>query len=71
MSKVKSKPSKKLIDLVNEYGSDISSTDNTVLFCKACGKSINHEKKYFVYQHLQKAKHKSATEKMKTESKQA
>ncbi|KRZ88900.1 hypothetical protein T08_12452 [Trichinella sp. T8] len=45
MPKVKSKPSKKLIDLVNEYGSDISSTDNTVLFCKACGKSINHEKK--------------------------
>ncbi|KRX35235.1 hypothetical protein T05_7684 [Trichinella murrelli] len=44
MPKVKSKPSKKLIDLVNEYGSDISSTDNTVLFCKACGKSINHEK---------------------------
>ncbi|KRX32869.1 hypothetical protein T06_9861 [Trichinella sp. T6] len=71
MPKVKSKPSKKLIDLVNEYGSDISSTDNTVLFCKGCGKSINHEKKYFVYQHLQKAKHKSATEKMKTESKQA
>ncbi|KRX33307.1 hypothetical protein T05_16097 [Trichinella murrelli] len=67
MPKVKSKPSKKLIDLVNEYGSDISSTDNTVLFCKACGKSINHEKKYFVYQHLPKAKHKSATEKMKTE----
>ncbi|KRX29075.1 hypothetical protein T09_6318, partial [Trichinella sp. T9] len=67
MPKVKSKPSKKLIDLVNEYGSDILSTDSTVLFCKACGKSINHEKKYFVYQHLQKAKHKSATEKMKTE----
>ncbi|KRY40835.1 CGG triplet repeat-binding protein 1 [Trichinella spiralis] len=71
MPKVKSKPSKKLIDLVNEYGSDILSTDNTVLFCKACGKTINHEKKYFVYQHLQTAKHKSATEKMKTESKQA
>ncbi|KRX24248.1 hypothetical protein T07_9349 [Trichinella nelsoni] len=47
--KVKSKPSKKLIDLVKEYGSDILSTDNTVLFCKACGKTINHEKKYFVY----------------------
>ncbi|KRZ96820.1 putative elongator complex protein 2 [Trichinella sp. T8] len=44
MPKVKSKPSKKLIDLVNEYGSDILSTDNTVLFCKACGKTINHEK---------------------------
>ncbi|XP_003381038.1 hypothetical protein Tsp_07581 [Trichinella spiralis] len=35
MAKVKSKPSKKLIDLVKEYGSDILSTDNTVLFCKA------------------------------------
>ncbi|KRX35136.1 hypothetical protein T05_7116, partial [Trichinella murrelli] len=44
MPKVKSKPSKKLIDLVNEYGSDVLSTENTVLFCKACGKSINHEK---------------------------
>ncbi|KRX71701.1 CGG triplet repeat-binding protein 1 [Trichinella sp. T6] len=66
MPKVKSKPSKKLIDLVNEYGSDILSTDNTVLFCKACGKTINHEKKYFVYQHLQTAKHKSATEKINT-----
>ncbi|KRZ97552.1 hypothetical protein T08_7666 [Trichinella sp. T8] len=30
MPKVKSKPSKKPIDLVNEYGSDILSTDNTV-----------------------------------------
>ncbi|KRY25875.1 hypothetical protein T03_5402, partial [Trichinella britovi] len=58
MPKVKSKPSKKQFD-------------NTVLFCKACGMTINHEKKYFVCQHLQTAKHKSATEKMKTESKQA
>ncbi|KAL1229409.1 CGG triplet repeat-binding protein [Trichinella spiralis] len=44
MAKVKSKPSKELIGLVKEYGSDILSTDNTVLFCKACGKTINHEK---------------------------
>ncbi|KRX18112.1 hypothetical protein T07_3855 [Trichinella nelsoni] len=71
IAKVKSKPSKKLIDLVKEYGSDILSTDNTVLFCKACGKTINHEKRYFVYQYMQITKHKSATEKMKTESKQA
>ncbi|XP_003382220.1 conserved hypothetical protein [Trichinella spiralis] len=68
MAKVKSKPSEKLIDLVKEYGSDILSTDNTVLFCKACGKTINHKKKYFVYQYMQTTKHKSATEKMKTEN---
>ncbi|KRY27042.1 hypothetical protein T01_642 [Trichinella spiralis] len=48
MAKVKSKPSEKLIDLVKEYGSDILSTDNTVLFCKACGKTINHKKNTFV-----------------------
>ncbi|KRY08676.1 hypothetical protein T12_12430 [Trichinella patagoniensis] len=71
MPKVKSKTSKKVIGLVKEYESDILSTDNTVLFCKACGKTINHEKKYFVYQYMQMIKHKSATEKMKTESKQA
>ncbi|KRX52067.1 hypothetical protein T09_8811 [Trichinella sp. T9] len=71
MAKVKSKTSKKVIGLVKEYESDILSTDNTLLFCKACGKTINHEKKYFVYQYIQMIKHKSATEKMKTESKQA
>ncbi|KRY46000.1 hypothetical protein T03_11312 [Trichinella britovi] len=71
MAKVKSKTSKKVIGLVKEYESDILSTDNTLLFCKACGKTINHEKKYFVYQYMQMIKHKSATEKMKTESKQA
>ncbi|KRZ49035.1 hypothetical protein T02_3441 [Trichinella nativa] len=49
MANVKSKTSKKVIGLVKEYESDILSTDNTVLFCKACGKTINHEKKYFVY----------------------
>ncbi|KRZ82536.1 hypothetical protein T08_6973 [Trichinella sp. T8] len=71
MAKVKSKTSKKVIGLVKEYESGILSTDNTLLFCKACGKTINHEKKYFVYQYMQMTKHKSATEKMKTESKQA
>ncbi|KRX54621.1 hypothetical protein T06_4084 [Trichinella sp. T6] len=70
MANVKSKTSKKVIGLVKEYESDILSTDNTVLFCKACGKTINHEKKVFCLS-MQMIKHKSATEKMKTESKQA
>lgn len=71
MPKVKAKPCKKLSDLVREFGSDIFSTDNCVLFCKVCGKAVNHEKKYFVAQHVQTAKHKSATEKVNEDKKQA
>ncbi|KRX12576.1 hypothetical protein T07_12930, partial [Trichinella nelsoni] len=43
----------RLLAQSNCWCSDILSTDNTVLFCKACGKTINHEKRYFVYQYMQ------------------
>lgn len=71
MPKVKSKPCKKLNDLVREFGTDIFSTDNCVLFCKVCEKAVNHEKKYFVVQHVQTAKHKSAAEKTSKDKSQA
>lgn len=44
MPKLKSKLPTKLTALVSQYGGDIFSTDNSVLFCKACGKAVNHKK---------------------------
>lgn len=64
MPKVCVKSNAKLNKFVKEYGSDIFSTDGLLLFCKVCEKSINFEKKYFVSQHLNTSKHKSAATRM-------
>ncbi|KAG7171882.1 CGG triplet repeat-binding protein 1-like 1, partial [Homarus americanus] len=61
---------KKLNDLVWEFGCDVFSTDGSVLFCKVCEKAVNFEKKYFVSQHVQTAKHQTAAQKTKPGSQQ-
>jgi hypothetical protein len=43
----------KLNKSVGEFGSDIFSSDGSLLFCKIREKSVNFEKKYFVTQHTQ------------------
>lgn len=63
MPKVKACTSKKLDSFVKEFGSDVFSTDGSILFCKACEKSVNFEKKYFISQHLETSKHKTAKDK--------
>ena len=63
MPKVSSSSGKKLNDFVREFGSDAFSTDGSVLFCKACDKSVNLEKKFFVCQHVHTAKHQTAAKK--------
>lgn len=65
MPKVSASSGKKLNDFVREFGSDVFSTDGSVLFCKVCEKSVNFEKKYFVSQHVQTAKHQTAAQKTK------
>lgn len=56
-----SKPLKsKLYGYVSEFGSHVFSTDGAVLLCKVCEKTVNHEKKYFINQHLSTTKHISA-----------
>ena len=65
MPKVSSSIGKKLNDFVKEFGSDVFSTDGSVLFCKVCEKSVNFEKKYFISQHVQTAKHQNAANKTK------
>lgn len=45
---------------VSEFGAHVFSTDGTVLLCKACEKTVTHEKKYFISQHVSTKKHISA-----------
>lgn len=50
----------KLNNYVKEFGSDVFSSDDSILFCKLCETSVNCAKKCHVSQHVQTAKHKSA-----------
>ena len=54
----------KLHGYVREFSESTFLTDGTILLCKICEKTINHEKKYFISQHVSTAKHKSAAAKM-------
>ena len=62
MPKVKACTSKKLDSFVKDFGSDVFSTDGSILFCKTCEKSVNFEK-YFIAQLLDTSKHKTAKDK--------
>jgi transcriptional regulator of met regulon len=59
---------KKLNDLVREFGSEDFSNDGSILFCKACEKTVNHEKKYFVSQHVATSIHKRSIERKRSKS---
>lgn len=49
----------KLTNFVKSFGDDVFSTDGSILFCKICETSVNHDKKYFVTQHIGSGKHSS------------
>jgi len=57
MPKVKSCISHNLKNLVNDFGSDIFSTDGEILFCKICGTKVAAEKRFTVQQHITRQKH--------------
>lgn len=44
-------------NFVKEFGEDIFSCDNAVLFCKVCGVKVSAEKKYNIQQHIARGKH--------------
>ncbi|KAE9522338.1 hypothetical protein AGLY_017284 [Aphis glycines] len=49
--------SARLRNFVKEFGEDIFSCDNAVLFCKVCGIKVSAEKKYNIQQHIARGKH--------------
>jgi hypothetical protein len=55
----KSKPSMKnvLNKYVDEFGENIFSSDDSVLFCKLCETRVSAERRYIVTQHLKTDKH--------------
>lgn len=57
MPKVKSSCSFRLKSFVNEFGNDVFSTDDSVLYCKVCETKVGCERRFTVEQHLKTAKH--------------
>lgn len=66
MPKVASSTKDKLRKFVREFGSDVLSTDNEIIFCKICEKPINSDKKFHIAQHLNGKGHKAASTKNTT-----
>lgn len=58
MPKIKGTSSGRLTNLQKEFSGDLISTDNRVLFCGACEKTIGSEKRFQIVQHINTAKHK-------------
>ena len=60
MPRVSQSKTQKLGNYVREFGENVFSTDNSVLYCKLCLTTVNINKRYFVLQHLKSARHKKA-----------
>lgn len=58
MPKIRGTSSARLTNLQKEFSGDLISTDNRVLFCGACEKTIGSEKRFQIVQHINTAKHK-------------
>ena len=58
MPKIKQTASQHLRNLVNEFGSEIFSTDGQILYCKLCETRVASEKRFTVQQHVTREKHK-------------
>lgn len=70
MPKVKLSNSGRLQSFVNEFRNEFISTDNRILFCKACEKKVGSEKRFQVLQHINTSKHKELViKKRETENK--
>ena len=70
MPKVELSNSGRLQSFVNEFRNEFISTDNIILFCKACEKKVGSEKRFQVLQHINTSKHKELViKKRETENK--
>ncbi|PSN53918.1 hypothetical protein C0J52_02454 [Blattella germanica] len=58
MPKIRGTSSARLTNLQKEFSDDLISTDNRILLCGACEKTIGSEKRFQIIQHINTAKHK-------------
>ncbi|KAF0753067.1 CGG triplet repeat-binding protein 1, partial [Aphis craccivora] len=57
MPKEKKTTSSRLQSYVTEFGTEIFSTDNKILFCKVCNTKVSSEKRFSINQHIAAEKH--------------
>lgn len=62
MPKDKQSLSRRLKSLSSEFGDDVFSVDNVVLFCKLCEVKVDPERRSSIIQHIKTEKHRRATE---------
>lgn len=68
MPKSKTATSLKINELIKEFGSDMVYTDGSILFCSTCSKKVNHDKKYYLQQHIKSEKHVKGMQLIKTKT---
>jgi len=64
MPKQKQMTPRRLQSYVAEFGTEIFSTDNKILFCKICNMKISCEKHFSVTQHITAEKHFKAVKRV-------
>jgi len=62
MPKDKQSLSRRLKSLSSEFGEDVFSIDNVVLFCKLCEVKVDPERRSSITQHIKTEKHRRAVE---------
>ncbi|KAF0719538.1 CGG triplet repeat-binding protein 1-like, partial [Aphis craccivora] len=62
MPKDKQPLSRRLKTLSSEFGEDVFSIDNVVLFCKLCEVQVDPERRSSIIQHIKTEKHRRAVE---------
>lgn len=60
MPKEKKTTSSRLQSYVTEFGTEIFSTDNNILFCKVCNTKVSSEKRFSITQHIAAEKHRKS-----------
>lgn len=70
MPKIKPSKSSIIMKYVNEFN-NVFKSDGRILYCKVCNKSVSHERKFLVEQHLKSQKHKELLERVTEKSSQS
>jgi len=70
MPKDKQSLSRRLKSFSSEFGEDVFSIDNVVLFCKLCEVKVDPERRSSITQHIQTEKHRRAVEHNKSKNSQ-
>jgi hypothetical protein len=65
MPKIKSSYSIRLKNFVNEFGNEIFSMDNLVLYCKMCASKVGSDCRNIVKQNLKTSKHIRTSDRQK------